>query len=134
MSTKWHFKNNAAQAQSYRPLDTNPADYGAPIHHEEQQSDRNNYTEGVLITFVDGSSFKTRDFTVDDIYDAIHTDKSKWLKLENGGEINLDYVERYIPFKFFEYPKYGYHNRNYEWRGNQYRDRQQIGRGGNYDR
>lgn len=118
MSTKWNFKNNAAQAQHYRPLDTNPDDYKSSSSQQNQYNSQDSYKEGVLLSFVDGSTYRTREFTVNDIYDALHTEKKQWLKLQNGGEINLHYIERYIPFKFFNYPKYSYRGSQRPYRNN----------------
>lgn len=117
MSTKWHFKNNAAQARNYRPLDTNPADYGSNSNQQNQYQSQNNYKEGVLLSFIDGSHFKTSDFNVDDVFDALNS-KEKWLKLQNGGGINLDYLERYVPFKFFDSPKPGFRGGRVPYRNN----------------
>lgn len=90
---KFTFKNNADRYSNYQRLDTNPSHY---------QSRRDNYSEGVSITYIDGSYFRTKDLTVDDVKTALHDEKKRWLELPNGGEINLGYVIHYEPYKFFE--------------------------------
>lgn len=104
MSSKWNFKNNAAKAENYAPLDTNPDHYKSKLRKYIQplsNNDDSKPTEGVSIRYIDGSTFKTKEFTVDDIYDALHVDKVRWLKRKNGGEINLGYVMHYEPFTFY---------------------------------
>ena len=73
-----------------KPLDTNVDHY--------KNSD---YVMGVAIEFVDGSIFKTEDYTVNDINEAIHKDHDKWLKLKNGGAFCLDHVISYLPWEFY---------------------------------
>ncbi|MDX5065793.1 hypothetical protein [Lactobacillus gasseri] len=59
------------------------------------------YKVGVVLYFMNGQTYKTPEFTVDDIYDALQQNK-RWLDQENGGAINLGYVVRYSPYKFYE--------------------------------
>ena len=53
-----------------------------------------------------GQTYKTQEFTVDDIFDALQQNK-RWLDQENGGAINLGYVVRYNPYKFYERENHG---------------------------
>lgn len=66
----------------------------------------NSYKVGVALYFMSGQIYKTPEFTVDDIYDALQQNK-RWLDQENGGAINLGYVVRYIPYKFYERENHG---------------------------
>ena len=61
---------------------------------------------GVVLYFMSGQTYKTPEFTVDDIYDALQKNK-RWLDQENGGAINLGYVVRYSPYKFYERSEHG---------------------------
>lgn len=60
---------------------------------------------GVSLQFMSGHFFKTSEFTVDDIAEALDRGKY-WLKQKNGGAINLRFVASYSPYKF--YPKDDY--------------------------
>lgn len=64
------------------------------------------YKMGVVLYFMNGQTYKTPEFTVDDIYDALQKSK-RWLDQENGGAINLGYVVRYSPYKFYERSEHG---------------------------
>lgn len=66
----------------------------------------NTYQVGVILYFMSGQTYKTPEFTVDDIYDALQQNK-RWLDQENGGAINLGYVVRYNPYKFYERENHG---------------------------
>ena len=55
---------------------------------------------GVSLQFMSGHFFKTAEFTVDDIAEALDQGK-RWLKQKNGGAINLGYVVSYSPYKFY---------------------------------
>ena len=55
---------------------------------------------GVSLQFMSGHFFKTSEFTVDDIAEALDRGK-RWLKQKNGGAINLGYVVSYSPYKFY---------------------------------
>ena len=105
MSTRWHFDNNAERAQNYCKLDTNIDHYKSKYDHpykpknDYQQKD---YQVGVSMTYIDGSYFRTNNFTVDDITDALESGK-RWIELQNGGRINLGYVIHYEPYKFFDH-------------------------------
>lgn len=66
----------------------------------------NSYKVGVALYFMSGQICKTPEFTVDDIYDALQQNK-RWLDQENGGAINLGYVVRYTPYKFYERENHG---------------------------
>lgn len=115
MSSRWNFKNNAEAMSNYKALDTNLDHYKSnrkPYRPRNNYATRDEYVEGVAIRCVDGSTYRTKDFTVDDIFDALHTHREEWLKLENGGEINLKYVVRYEPFKFY--------NKRENFRGGRY--------------
>ena len=57
------------------------------------------------MTYIDGSYFRTNNFTVDDITDALESGK-RWIELQNGGRINLGYVIHYEPYKFFDLRNY----------------------------
>lgn len=115
MSSRWNFKNNAEAMSNYKALDTNLEHYKSnkkPYRPRNNYATRDAYVEGVVIHCVDGSTYRTKDFTVDDIFDALHTHREEWLKLENGGEINLKYVVRYEPFRFY--------NKRENFRGDRY--------------
>lgn len=66
----------------------------------------NSYKVGVALYFMSGQIYKTPEFTVDDIYDALQQNK-RWLDQENGGAINLGYVVRYTSYKFYERENHG---------------------------
>lgn len=63
------FKNNAAVASNYEKLDTNPdhykdgIGYGRPYHPHQ--------SKGVVLHLVDGSTFKTQEYTTKDIQDQL---------------------------------------------------------------
>lgn len=67
---------------------------------------KESYKMGVVLYFMSGQTYKTQEFTVDDIYDALQQNK-RWLDQENGGAINLGYVVRYSPYKFYERSEHG---------------------------
>lgn len=67
---------------------------------------KDSYKMGVVLYFMSGQTYKTQEFTVDDIYDALQQNK-RWLDQENGGAINLGYVVRYSPYKFYERSEHG---------------------------
>lgn len=67
---------------------------------------KDSYKMGVVLYFMNGQTYKTQEFTVDDIYDALQQNK-RWLDQENGGAINLGYVVRYNPYKFYERENHG---------------------------
>ena len=60
---------------------------------------------GVNLQLMSGHFFKTSEFTVDDIAEALDRGK-RWLKQKNGGAINLGYVVSYSPYKFFSKDDY----------------------------
>lgn len=66
----------------------------------------NSYKVGVALYFMSGQTYKTPEFTVADIYDALQQNK-RWLDQENGGAINLGYVVRYTSYKFYERENHG---------------------------
>ena len=70
------------------------------------KSKSNSYKVGVALYFMSGQIYKTTEFTVYDIYDALQQNK-RWLDQENGGAINLGYVVRYNPYKFYERENHG---------------------------
>lgn len=109
MSSKWNFnkdKSNASRYSNYKPLDTNPDDYKTNSYRDAEYHDQDKPVEGVVLTYITGQTFRTKEFTVDDIFDAIHTKNEQWIKMENGGEINLGAVVHYEPFKFYPHRKF----------------------------
>ena len=105
MSTRWHFDNNAERAQNYRKLDTNIDHYKSKYDHPYKPKNdyqQKEYQVGVSMTYIDGSYFRTNNFTVDYITDALESGK-RWIELQNGGRINLGYVIHYEPYKFFDH-------------------------------
>lgn len=46
---------------------------------------------GVILKFMNGQSYKTPEFTAEDITNALDSGK-RWLNQKNGGAINLGYV------------------------------------------
>ncbi|HJF10110.1 MAG TPA: hypothetical protein K8V06_00235 [Ligilactobacillus salivarius] len=100
MSGRWHF-DNAKYINKDRPLDTNPD------HYKNMDSKtENDYVEGVAIYTMDGSVFKFKDLTVDDVFDAINVHKDRWINISNGGQVNLGYVICYQPWKFYKHDSY----------------------------
>lgn len=94
------FKNNAAVASNYEKLDTNPDHYKSKFskpYHPRNQS------EGVVLHMMDGSTFKTREYTVEDVRNKLSNlllsvnTEDHWLLLENGGGVSLDRVVRFEP-------------------------------------
>lgn len=89
MSTRWHFDNNVERAQNYRELDTNIDHYKSKFDHpykpknDYQQKD---YQVGVSMTYIDGSYFRTNNFTVDDITDALESGK-RWIELADQSRL-----------------------------------------------
>lgn len=75
-----------------------------PLNSSYRKND--SYKVGVVLYFMSGQTYKTPEFTVDDIYDALQRNK-RWLDQENGGTINLGYVVRYSPYKFYERSEHG---------------------------
>lgn len=74
-----------------------------PLNSSYRKND--SYKVGVVLYFMSGQTYKTPEFTVDDIY-ALQRNK-RWLDQENGGAINLGYVVRYSPYKFYERSEHG---------------------------
>lgn len=74
-----------------------------PLNSSYRKND--SYKVGVVLYFMSGQTYKTPEFTVDDIYDALRN--KRWLDQENGGAINLGYVVRYSPYKFYERSEHG---------------------------
>lgn len=74
-----------------------------PLNSSYRKND--SYKVGVVLYFMSGQTYKTPEFTVDDIY-ALQRNK-RWLDQENGGAINLGYVIRYSPYKFYERSEHG---------------------------
>lgn len=60
---------------------------------------------GVSLQFLSGHFFKTSEFTVDDIAEALDRGKC-WLKQKNGRAINLIFVASYSPYKFYSKDDY----------------------------
>lgn len=96
------FKNNAAVASNYEKLDTNPDHYKSKFskpYHPRNQS------EGVVLHMMDGSTFKTREYTVEDVRNKLSNlllsvnTEDHWLLLENGGGVSLDRVVRFEPMR-----------------------------------
>ncbi len=96
------YKNNAAAASNYEKLDTNPDHYKSKFtkpYHPRNQSD------GVVFHLMDGSTFKTTEYTVDDIREKLidlpllANTENHWLLLKNGGGVNLDRVIRFEPMR-----------------------------------
>lgn len=96
------FKNNAAVASNYEKLDTNPDHYKSKFskpYHPRNQS------EGVVLHMMDGSTFKTREYTVEDVRNKLSNlllsvnTEDHWLLLENGGGVRLDCVARFEPMR-----------------------------------
>lgn len=93
------FKNNAAVASNYEKLDTNPDHYKSKFskpYHPRNQS------EGVVLHMIDGSTFKTQEYTAEDVRERLTdpglTDYERhWLTFLNGGAINLEHVVRFEP-------------------------------------
>ena len=93
MSGRWHFKS-PKYINEGKPLDTNVNHYKndsrdfiqpdkklVQEHNSKKYSQyhkNSDYVMGVAIRFVDGSIFKTKDYTVNDIYEVIHKDYDKW--------------------------------------------------------
>lgn len=109
MSTRWHFNshktNNASHFSNYKKLDTNPDHYKSldkQAYKPKPEKNQDDYVEGTQFKMIDGSVFRTKDYTVDDVYSALHESGERWLELTGGGEINLGYVTYYKPFKFYK--------------------------------
>ena len=77
-----------------------------PVKTNSAYRKNDSYRMGVVLYFMSGQTYKTPEFTVDDIYDALQQNK-RWLDQENGGAINLGYVVRYSPYKFYERSEHG---------------------------
>lgn len=75
-----------------------------PLNSSYRKND--SYKVGVVLYFMSGQTYKTPEFTVDDIYDALQRNK-RWLDQENGGAINLGYVVRYSTYKFYKRSEHG---------------------------
>lgn len=114
MSSKWNFSNDYSrgkQAANYKPLDTNVDHYKSKFDKPYHPKSEN--VEGVQLHLMSGSFFKTKEFTVDDIKAALE-DGSRWLLLDNGGAVNLGYVERYEPYIFYPSKKKNNNRKEYE--------------------
>lgn len=46
---------------------------------------------------IDGSTFKTKEYTAEDIQDQLTDPERQWLQLDNGGAVNLKCVVRFEP-------------------------------------
>lgn len=104
MNTKYNFNNRKLKASNFRELDTNPNHYKNDDFTSNRSKNQNGYTKGVSITYVNGQTFKTKDVTVEDIYESLKEDNN-WLRLKNGGCINLNHVMHFEPYKFFDHPR-----------------------------
>lgn len=103
MSTKWNFNRNKQSSISYKPLDTDVSHYKDILHKPVSSSlMREQPVEGVTLHLMSGSTFRTKEYNVDDIKDTIQAG-NRWIYLKNGSALNLGYVERYEHFTF--YPK-----------------------------
>ena len=70
MSTKYNFNNRKLKASKFDELDTNPSHYKDDSFTHSRSKNQNGYTKGVAITYVNGQTFKTKDVTVESIYEA----------------------------------------------------------------
>ncbi|WP_240405546.1 hypothetical protein [Lactobacillus crispatus] len=104
MNTKYNFGNCKFKASKFSELDTNPSHYKNSSFTHNRTSSLNSYTKGVAITYINGQTFKTKDVTVESIYEAL-AENNNWLRLKNGGCINLNHVTHFEPYKFFDRPR-----------------------------
>lgn len=117
MSSRWNF---GQKQNGYKPLDTKKLEQELGTHSIQTASRpvyRPHYYDdspkiGVRLHFIDGSKFKTQEYTVEDIHDALEIDKKRWLELNNGGAINLGYVIRYEHWDFQAEARRNYADRN----------------------
>ena len=104
MNTKYNFNNRKLKASNFSELDTNPSHYKDDGFTHSRSKSLSSYTKGVAITYVNGQTFKTKDVTVENIYETL-AENNNWLRLKNGGCINLAHVMHFEPYKFFDHPR-----------------------------
>lgn len=110
---KFNFKNYDRKNRNYGNNDLNIDRLSRELIDTPRRSTNYGYRResnhpdkvGVSLQFMSGHFFKTSEFTVDDIAEALDRGKC-WLKQKNGGAINLRFVASYSPYKF--YPKDDY--------------------------
>lgn len=110
---KFNFKNYDRKNRNYGNNDLNIDRLSRELIDTPRRSTNYGYRResnhpdkvGVSLQFMSGHFFKTSEFTVDDITEALDRGKC-WLKQKNGGAINLRFVVSYSPYKF--YPKEDY--------------------------
>ena len=84
MNTKYNFNNRKLKASKVDELDTNPSHYKDDSFTHSRSKSLSSYTKGVAITYVNGQTFKTKDVTVENIYETL-AENNNWLRLKNGG-------------------------------------------------
>lgn len=84
MNTKYNFSNRKFKASKFSELDTNPSHYKDDGFTHSRSKSLSSYTKGVAITYVNGQTFKTKDVTVENIYETL-AENNNWLRLKNGG-------------------------------------------------
>lgn len=104
MNTKYNFNNRKLKASKFDELDTNPSHYKDDSFTHSRSKSLSSYTKGVAITYVNGQTFKTKDVTVENIYETL-AENNNWLRLKKRGGINLAHVMHFEPYKFFDHPR-----------------------------
>lgn len=84
MNTKYNFSNRNLKASNFSELDTNPSHYKDDGFTHSRSKSLSSYTKGVAITYVNGQTFKTKDVTVESIYEAL-AENNNWLRLKKRG-------------------------------------------------
>ena len=119
---KFNFKNYDRKNRNYGNNDLNIDRLSRELIDTPRRSTNYGYRResnhpdkvGVSLQFMSGHFFKTSEFTVDDIAEALDRGKC-WLKQKNGGAINLGYVVSYSPYKFYSKDDYRPGKQRYEY-------------------
>lgn len=71
----------------YHPDLSSSTSYVNSINEQHQ-------SEGVVLHLADGSTFKTKEYTTEDIQNQLIDPERQWFQLDNDGAVNLKYVIR----------------------------------------
>lgn len=106
---RYNFKNYERRNNKYENNDLDIDRLSRELMRPKERSTNYGYQRtpkqpdkvGVILQFMNGQSYKTTEFTVGDITSVLDSGK-RWLNQNNGGAINLGYVVRYSPYKFYQ--------------------------------
>lgn len=105
---RYNFKNYERKNNRYKNDDLNIDRLSKELIHPRERNNAYDYHKpsrrpdriGVNLQLMNGQSYKTSEFTVEDIAEALEQGRF-WLKRKNGGAINLRFLLGYSPYKFY---------------------------------